>query len=253
MSAPLTRQASAWVYRGVWALLSDLFHVPHQPPALPVSSGGQVLAMRPCDGWLRYRKVSYWLVLLSTVLPLALCWPLVLMASPTLALWLLAPIVLTLLVPALIGYVSIHLDYDTTWYVLSERALRIRRGVWTIHETTITFDNVQNVKITQGPLQRLFGFSDLVVETAGGGGSQAQNPQMAHGSHVGLLQGIEDPNALREQIMVRVKASRSAGLGDEHDTELAPTTPSAIWSPEHLEALRKIATHAARLRARAGG
>ncbi len=241
MKAPLTRQASAWVYQGVWAVLTELFRVPRQPPSLP---GSQVLAMRPCDGWLRYRKVGFWLGLLAMVLPLSAVGLVLLIARPVVAVAVLVPVLAVVLVMGLASYVSIHLGYDTTWYVLSDRALRIRRGVWTIHETTITFDNVQNVKITQGPLQRLFDFSDLVVETAGGGGSGPRQ-QVEHSSHVGLLEGVESPNVLREQIMTRVRASRSAGLGDEHDTH-SPTD----WSPAHLEALREIAAHVARLRAR---
>lgn len=246
MKAPLTRQASAWVYQGVWAVLTELFHVPSRPPTLP---GSQVLAMRPCDGWLRYRKVGFWLGLLATLLPISAMGLVILIARPGLAVAVLVPVFLVILGMSLASYVSIHLGYDTTWYVLSDRALRIRRGVWTLHETTITFDNVQNVKITQGPLQRLFGFSDLVIETAGGGGS-GPHQQPEQSSHVGLLQGVEAPSVLREQIMERVRASRSAGLGDEHDTELHPASAPTNWSPAHLEALREISAHVARLRAR---
>ena len=63
-------------------------------------------------------------------------------------------------------YVALHLRYDTTWYVVTDRSLRIRRGIWVIEETTITFENVQNVSITQGPLERAFGIATLVVDTA---------------------------------------------------------------------------------------
>ncbi|OJH38326.1 hypothetical protein BON30_24635 [Cystobacter ferrugineus] len=236
------------MYQGVWAVLTGLFRVPSQPPSLP---GSQVLAMRPCDGWLFYRKVGFWIGLLATVLPITAVGLVILITRPVLVVAVLVPVFAVVLVMSLASYVSIHLGYDTTWYVLSERALRIRRGVWTIHETTITFDNVQNVKITQGPLQRLFGFSDLVIETAGGGGG-GPHQQLEQSSHVGLLQGVEAPKVLREQIMERVRASRSAGLGDEHDTELHPASAPTSWTPAHLEALREIAAHMARLRARSG-
>lgn len=246
MKAPLTRQASAWVYQGVWAVLTELFRVPRQPPSLP---GSQVVAMRPCDGWLRYRKVGFWIGLLATLLPLSAVGLVLLITRPVLAVAVLVPVFLVILGTSLVSYVSLYLGYDTTWYVLSDRSLRIRRGVWTIHETTITFENVQNVKITQGPLQRLFGFSDLVIETAGGGGS-GPHQQLEQSSHVGLIQGVEAPSDLREQIMTRVRASRSTGLGDEHDTELHPASPSPSWTSAHMEALREIAAHVARLRAR---
>ncbi|MFY0578895.1 PH domain-containing protein [Cystobacter fuscus] len=123
--------------------------------------------MRPCDGWLLYRKVGFWIGLLATVLPISAVGLVILISRPVLAVAVLVPVFVVVLGMGLASYVSIHLGYDTTWYVLSDRSLRIRRGVWTLHETTITFENVQNVKITQGPLQRLLGFSDLVIETAG--------------------------------------------------------------------------------------
>ncbi|WNG18964.1 PH domain-containing protein [Cystobacter fuscus] len=248
MKAPLTRQASAWVYQGVWAVLTELFHVPRQPPSLP---GSQILTMRPCDGWLRYRTVGFWIGVLATLLPLSAAGLVILITRPLLAVAVLVPVFLVILGTSLASYVSIHLGYDTTWYVLSDRSLRIRRGVWTIHETTITFENVQNVKITQGPFQRLFGFSDLVIETAGGGGSGPRQ-QLEQSSHVGLIEGVEAPSELREQIMTRVRASRTTGLGDEHDTELHPASAPTSWTPAHLESLREIAAHVARLRARSG-
>jgi uncharacterized membrane protein YdbT with pleckstrin-like domain len=77
-----------------------------------------------------------------------------------------------LIAPDVIAYVGLHLRYDTTWYVFTDRSLRIRRGIWVIHETTITFENVQNVAVAQGPVQRYFGIADVIVQTAGGGASK---------------------------------------------------------------------------------
>ena len=248
MTEPLTRRASAWVYEGVWSVLTELFHVPREPPGLPTASGTPLASMRPCDGWLRYRKLSFAFTVLTVLVPLLVVGAILFVQNPLAAAGLLVPGLVLLTLGGLMGYVSLHLGYDTTWYVLSDRSLRIRRGVWTLHETTITFDNVQNVKITQGPLQRLLGFSDLVVETAGGGGGVTRQ-QQEQSSHVGLLEGIEAPQVLREQIMERVRASRTTGLGDPH--EAAPTAGGPEgWTAAHLEALREIATHVATLRSR---
>ena len=75
---------------------------------------------------------------------------------------------------------SQKLDYDYHHYVITDRSLRIRAGVWHVHEMTMTFANVQNISIRQGPLQRLLGIADLVVQTAGGG-SSARGPRERHG------------------------------------------------------------------------
>ena len=97
--------------------------------------------------------------------------------------------------------------------MLTDRSLRIRRGILNIHETTISFENVQNVEVRQGPLQRYFGIADVLVTTAGGGvashGKGAQSSSL--GAHVGLLQGLDDAEAVRNQILACVERTRAAG------------------------------------------
>jgi hypothetical protein len=63
-------------------------------------------------------------------------------------------------------FLMLYLDYDYRWYILTDRSLRIREGLMRIDERTMTFSNIQNVTVRQGPLQRLLGISDLEVSTA---------------------------------------------------------------------------------------
>jgi membrane protein YdbS with pleckstrin-like domain len=152
---------------------------------------------------------------------------------------LLAPIVLAVaFVPDIFAYLAIHLRYDTTWYVMTERSLRIRRGIWIIHEITITFENIQNVTIKQGPLQRFFGISDIQVQTAGGGSGRHghQNGPEAGFSHQGLLEGLADAKTIRDLILNRLKKSRSAGLGDEEHHQ----TCGSGWQAQHVALLAEI-------------
>jgi uncharacterized membrane protein YdbT with pleckstrin-like domain len=129
------------------------------------------------------------------------------------------------------------LRFDTTWYVMGDRSLRIRRGIWVIHETTLTFENVQNVTVRQGPLQRYFGIANLLVETAGGGQPQPGSHGMqATAAHRGLIEGIADAERIRDLIMNRLRKSRTAGLGDEADLR----HPTQVWTEAHLTALREV-------------
>ena len=64
----------------------------------------------------------------------------------------------------------------------TERALRARHGLWTIREVTITYENVQNVEVAQGPLMRLFGIWKLDIMTAGGARGAATEPGGFHAS-----------------------------------------------------------------------
>ncbi|MDX2116522.1 MAG: PH domain-containing protein [Planctomycetota bacterium] len=243
----VARAASQWVYEGVWGVLTGLFRVPREAPQLPGLSGEKVVALRPCDGWLSYRKTLFWLACLIVDIALGVAWLLLLAAQPPLALVLLAPWLIVMIVPDIFAYIAVYLRYDSTWYVLSDRSMRIRRGVWIIYETTITYENIQNVRVTQGPLQRLFGFSDLVVETAGGGGS-GKGEGASLGGHVGILEGVADPAALRDQILDRARLSRSTGLGDDAPRRDFPAQASG-WTSAHVRALRTVAHEAARLRA----
>lgn len=245
--------AAAWIYRGVWASVVGLFRVPDHPPTLPVA-GEPVRSIRPSAGFLRYLKFLFWVALIpGDVLPIV-AWAAVGFAVPILGL-VLGPLFLALMIlPDVFAYVGIHLRYDTTWYVLTDRSLRIRRGILTLRETTISFENVQNVEVRQGPVQRYFGIADVIVQTAGGGMSSHGKGEggTSAGLHTGVLQGLDDADAIRNQILLRVERTRAAGLGDEHPHHLEPAagaTPAGALSPRHLAVLRDIRDSVRRLAA----
>ena len=214
-------RADRWIYRGIWSFLVQWFRVPDQPPSLPAVDGHEPERFRPAPGFLDYLRFFFWLI--NILIGIGTIVLLVVVIGVIVAQggkgWLLLPlVVLLIVVDALfdvVAYVAIHLRYDTTWYVMSDRSLRIRRGIWVIQEVTATFENVQNVKISQGPLQRYFGIANLVVETAGGGGSA----QHGGGVHRAIIEGISNPDRYREAIMARLRHSNSTGLGDEAEID----------------------------------
>ena len=242
--------AAAWIYGGVWASVAALFRIPADPPALPAISGS-TRSIRPAPGFLRYLKFFFWLFFVpGDVLPVV-GWFAIYLQNQSLAFALIPVLIAMLVVPDIIAYVAIHLRYDTTWYVLSDRSLRVRRGIWVMHETTISFENVQNVEVRQGPVQRYFAIADVIVKTAGGGARQSKGEAgESLGAHVGILQGLDDAEAVRSLILERVRHSKSAGLGDEHGYDrdgdhlrLAETA----WPAPQLEVLREIREIARRL------
>ncbi len=238
-SSGAVERVSERFYSGVWGVLVRWMRVPKEPPTLPVPEGEEVLAIHPSLGFLRYLKFWFWLVLFLTDVVFVALWVALIGAIPwagfvTTPLWLAI-----IIVPDIVAYVAIHLRYDTTWYVLSNRSIRIRRGVWIIREISLTYENVQNVRVSQGPLQRYFGIAKLQVETAGSGGSAGAHGGGGSASNVGLIEGIDHAEELRDLIMARVRASRSAGLGDEHAGYLSHDQ-QGMWTPEHLAALREI-------------
>lgn len=241
-------RASEWLYHGVWAVLVRWFRVPAEPPTLPTMANETIQSFRPADGFLRYLKFQYWLLRTVINVPVIVLWVILLVGFPVAGL-AVAPIALAIIViPAMLAYVAIHLRYNTTWYVVSDRSLRIRRGIWIIHETTITFENIQNVTVDQGPVQRFFGIADVLVKTAGGGGMGGPHQENAAGAgHNGLIEGIDNAPQIRDLIMSRLKRSTSAGLGDEAHHAVDQRPPA--FSREHLVVLREIRETARRLAA----
>src|SRR5262245_53480039 len=130
-------EATAWVYRGIWGGLTSWFRVPSGPPSPPGERDEDCRSFRPAAGFLRYLKLKFWIALLVIDLAILAAWLALFISRPVLAMWL-APVAFAVAVfPDIVAYVAIHLRYNTTWYVFTRRSLRIRRGIWLIHETTI--------------------------------------------------------------------------------------------------------------------
>jgi uncharacterized membrane protein YdbT with pleckstrin-like domain len=226
-------RSAEWIYKGVWLVLADCFRVPKQPPTLPVEPNGFCRTFHPSRRYLAYLKMYFWVGLVAIDAALLAGWIALLLWSPMVA-WIAAlPVLVIAVVPDIIAYIAIHLRYDTMWYVMTDRSLRARRGIWVIFEHTITFENVQNVYVQRGPIQQLFGISAIIVETAGSAEGESESP-FAVGNKA-IMEGIDNPEEIRNLIMERVQATRSAGLGDEK-----LPSPHKAWSPQHLKLLREI-------------
>lgn len=245
-----TQRAAERIYRSIWAVVTRLFFVPAEPPSLPTRPGETLHAFKPAPEFVRYLKFIFWFWLAVVDGIFMIAWIAVL-ATYTWAGVVTAPLFIAIIVvPDIVAYVAIHLRYDSTWYLLSPRSLRIRRGIWTIHETTITFENIQNVEVRQGPLQRWYGLASLTVKTAGGGGGgHGHAKQGQAGAHIGLIEGVTDAARIRELILEHVAAARTAGLGDEPHAEHETPKPGAGLTPAHLAVLRDIRDLAAAMRA----
>ena len=166
-------------------------------------------------------------------------WALLLLVVPGL---LLA----VLMLERLFRLAILRLDYEKRWYVVTDRSLRIREGVVSVREMTVTFANIQNISISQGPVQRLLRIADLQVDTAGGGGA-ANAGHASHSLHTARFRGIDNANEVRELIQQRVRHLKDSGLGD-HEELAAPAAASAAF----LAALREVHAEACALRQAVG-
>jgi hypothetical protein len=126
--------ASRWIYSGIWAVLVRWFRVPNEPPALPGGSADSARSFRPAEGFLRYLKFYFWIGLVIIDGLILLGWLAIAIAFPVVGIVLALPALALAVLPDIVVYIAIHLRYDTTWYVVSDRSLRIRRGIWLLHE-----------------------------------------------------------------------------------------------------------------------
>jgi membrane protein YdbS with pleckstrin-like domain len=203
------------------------------------------LAFRPAPGFLNYLRVTFWirtvlmgLVVFAGAVLLALEFP------PGWAALLGGGGIVLFLLWILVDHWALQLRYDHTWYIVTDRSVRIRHGIWTIREGTVTFENAQNVRVRQGPVQRWFGIADVVIETAAAGVATGQGVTMANQA---ILAGVADAPGLRDRIAERMRRSRSAGLGG--DGPPARSRPAgdgvrsegaSAWHPAHIAALRGV-------------
>lgn len=156
-------------------------------------------------------------------------------------------------------YAIRRLDFEMRWYVVTDRSLRIRTGVWSVQESTMSFANLQQVEVSQGPLQRLLGLADVKVQSAGGSDNPHGKPQ--DDLHTGHFHGVDNAHEIRDLIQDRLRRFRESGLGDpdevgrrvpsppERGTEPAPYPPD---NADVLAAARELAAEARALRVALG-
>jgi membrane protein YdbS with pleckstrin-like domain len=209
-----------------------LLKLSFQPPHLPEGSS-LVRHLKPSDRWLGYRY-------LATLL--GLVYQFVLVVGGAIALfaqghdWAIALAILTLLLEVFglgLALVITRVDFELRDYLVGDRSLRVAQGVMKREEVTLSYANIQNLEVTQGPIERVFGFKTLTISTAGANAGPGQQ-----NSHLVTLVGLPDAEALRELILNMLKQHRTdAGLGDQHP---APQLPSGL-DPARLAEVRDAA------------
>jgi len=125
-----------------------------------------------------------------------------------------------LLASMVVTFLIVRLNYEMRWYIVTDRSLRIRSGIIAVKEITMTFANIQDIRVTANPLERLLGLANVVVHSAGGGGEGGVL------GHVGKFEGVDNANAIRDLMVDRLRTYRDSGLGEHgHAQEARPLEP----------------------------
>lgn len=210
-----------WIKELVFPLLKIESTTPKIPHGHERDTNLQVL--RADKSYLRYLQFWLW-VYAAGLLPGIIVLSIVgIMALSPMVELILFPIKIFLIAKLLVMVVVTRISFDLRWYIITDTSITVRQGAWTIREITVSYQNIQNVSVSQGPLERYFGFANLQIDTAGSGGAHAhgkgENPNRA------VLRGIINAPQIRDTILDNLRAFRNSGLGDPDDVAAhAPTT-----------------------------
>jgi membrane protein YdbS with pleckstrin-like domain len=91
----------------------------------------------------------------------------------------------------------IPLYYNRLEYRIEGDAITGKKGVFWRKISTIPYYKITNIDITQGPLQRLFGLSNIHCQTAGASGAQGARAEL-------VLLGIQDPEKIKNTIQAKI-------------------------------------------------
>jgi membrane protein YdbS with pleckstrin-like domain len=229
-----------WLHKNILHLMK----VPAEPQP-PDGSAGSARVFRSGRNYYRWRLALWFsanvgaLTLLAAVL-FGLAQPI--KAGPPrsqyIAEVLMVLLVTVFLVSAFFTFLQQRMNYELRWYVVTDRCLRIRSGILNVHEITTTFANIQEVRLSSGPLQKLLGLADVEVHSAGGGSRKGSSD-----SHVARFEGVDNAPEIRDFILVRLRQYRDSGLGEKDQSR------SLAFSDGSQAAAQTVLTEARALRA----
>lgn len=87
--------------------------------------------------------------------------------------------------------------FKTLEYRIDDAGVLSKGGVFWRKESTVPYQKITNVDITQGPLERVFGLSKLHLQTAGQAGPEGSKAEL-------VVYGMQDGEAIKEIILAKM-------------------------------------------------
>lgn len=138
----------------------------------------------------------------------------------------------------IVTFLARRINFRMRWYIVTDRSLRVRHGVFAVSELTMTYRNIQEIRVTAGPLQHALGLATVEVHAAGGGGDRKRGG----GGHVGTLEGLSNANEIRDLMVERLRQFRDSGLGEASQAESmgGPSAAEAAAGQVMLDEVRAL-------------
>jgi len=136
-----------------------------------------------------------------------------------------------------VTYFLQRLNYEMRWYIVTDRSLRIRSGVVWLEEITMTFANIQGIRVNANPIEGLLGLANVEVRSAGGG--DTEHGESSSG-HMCKFAGVDNAEEIRDLLVERLRVYHDSGLGDKTVETREPLALSASREVlQETKALRK--------------
>ncbi|MGY6555091.1 MAG: PH domain-containing protein [Wenzhouxiangella sp.] len=130
---------------------------------------------------------------------------------------------LPIVVPLTVYYYRRH--YQRLRVVLTNRDLKIHRGIWVREEKSIPLEKITDLRVFQGPVMRHFGVTGLAVETAG---------QTSAGA-LATVHGIVDTEAFRDHVL-----EQRDRIADAEDDGAGAVAAAGAAQPGNAEVLAML-------------
>jgi putative membrane protein len=123
-------------------------------------------------------------------------------------------------------FLPLHFKYVTLRYRFDDKGIGMSWGFLFKREIYLTYRRIQDIHVTRNIIHRWLGLSDVAVQTASG----------SSGAEM-VIQGIRDPEGLRDFLYSRMRGAREDAGGDG----AAPGPPGGpAPADEALALLREI-------------
>ena len=235
------------MYDSVKRILLQLLRVPHDPNA-PAGSADSVRVFRASPRFYHWNLIQWGLLQVLVGFAASSFLVALTVVSAKFPQWLrpFAQIGVGLglalfVVQLMITFWKQKLNYEMCWYIVTDRSLRIRSGVWSVQEITMTFANIQKVQLSQGPLQKILDIATVVVSSAGGGAASAEGgPHSGADRHAARFEGVGNAEEIRDFVLERLRRYRDAGLGDSAVVAVNEEDPALEAAGRVLEGARAL-------------
>ena len=129
-----------------------------------------------------------------------------------------------------IGLVLTRRYLDRMECLLTDKALKVKKGILVRTEKTIPLDKITDMGMVQGPIMRYFDLHKLTIETAG---------QSGQGALVSLT-GIKDAKSFRESVLNQREVNAAKSPQSPPETGIQESSKTSPLLSEIRDSLLRI-------------